>query len=435
MNTDWDFLDYLVDDNPNSDTATFDIAIKNLFDELNELEAQKKELLEKGETGVDSITKVISTKLDKDWISFLAENNVLPRYGFPIYVVPLTVYGNSISSKDFDLNRDLRMAIVEYAPGKQVVAGGRYFKPYALEHRTGKGWPTFDFATCSRCGKTYFYSTALGAEGTGIRQKECCHVDLTYKQILIPAFGFKTSKKDNETIKKRDEENYSSVSIFDGFSNSASIEQKDYVFMGGTVKTSYSPLGNMYIINRGKFAKGDSGDLGIGFKVCEECGYVHVPLTDLKTEHLTAGGRKCAGKMFPCYFGQHFRSDALALEFDQDNTIWEYDSLLYAILEGASMYMGIDRRELGGSIWKNGEKDKVSIVLFDTVPNGAGHVKRIKDNILQILESALQKVDGRCGCSEDTCCYGCLRNYDNQARHDTMARGNAYDYLSRLMRI
>ena len=96
--------------------------------------------------------------------------------------------------------------------------------------------------------------------------------------------------------------------------------------------------------------------------------------------------------------------------------------------------MEIDRREIGGSIWRNGKSSSINITLFDTVPNGAGHVKRMISEIKGILKEALNKVSGQCGCGEETCCYGCLRNYANQQYHDTMSRGNAKKYLEWLLR-
>ena len=43
-------------------------------------------------------------------------------------------------------------------------------------------------------------------------------------------------------------------------------------------------------------------------------------------------------------------------------------------------------------------------------------------------------IGGACGCGEETCCYGCLRNYDNQLYHDTMSRGAAKKYLHWLLK-
>ena len=67
--------------------------------------------------------------------------------------------------------------------------------------------------------------------------------------------------------------------------------------------------------------------------------------------------------------------------------------------------------------------------MFDEAAGGAGHVKRIYSQLGTILKAAYRRVDGHCGCGEETSCYGCLRSYGNQLEHDILARGMAKEYL------
>ena len=106
--------------------------------------------------------------------------------------------------------------------------------------------------------------------------------------------------------------------------------------------------------------------------------------------------------------------------------------MLYAIIEGASNRLDIDRRELGGAVWGYNNR-KISLVIYDTVPGGAGHVKKIQTCILDTFKGALLKVSGQCGCGEESSCYGCLRNYDNHMYHDTMSIKGAKKYLELLL--
>ena len=75
-----------------------------------------------------------------------------------------------------------------------------------------------------------------------------------------------------------------------------------------------------------------------------------------------------------------------------------------------------------------------AIILFDDVPGGAGHVKRLaeKDALKRLLEATRGKVKGGCGCGEETSCYRCLRNYRNQFCHDQLKRGLVKYFLERL---
>ena len=55
----------------------------------------------------------------------MSQHNVIPKYGFPVDVVELQIYHHSEEAKGLELTRDLKMAISEYAPDSQVVAGGK----------------------------------------------------------------------------------------------------------------------------------------------------------------------------------------------------------------------------------------------------------------------------------------------------------------------
>ena len=109
---------------------------------------------------------------------------------------------------------------------------------------------------------------------------------------------------------------------------------------------------------------------------------------------------------------------------------------MYSIIEGMSSALEIDRSDIDGTLYIKNSYSK-SIVLFDTVPGGAGHVKRLldKDQFIETLNHALGKVS-KCTCGEDsrdTSCYNCLRNYYNQYCHDKLVRGYAIEGLERIL--
>lgn len=59
--------------------------------------------------------------INKNTISYLAENNILPKYGFPVDLV--TLYTDNCSDLDkVDLQRSLHQAITEYAPDSKIIA-------------------------------------------------------------------------------------------------------------------------------------------------------------------------------------------------------------------------------------------------------------------------------------------------------------------------
>ena len=103
-------------------------------------------------------------------------------------------------------------------------------------------------------------------------------------------------------------------------------------------------------------------------------------------------------------------------------------SLMYALLDGASDALGIRRDDVDGTLFYKDFRKPPHLILYDTVPGGAGHVERINNKLFQVAESALKKVSN-CECGEDTSCYNCLRNYRNQFYHDDLQRGMAIKLL------
>lgn len=55
-------------------------------------------------------------------ISSLSKYSVIPKYGFPVDLVELQIYNQKgkIDTK-YDLSRDLKIAISEYAPDSEII--------------------------------------------------------------------------------------------------------------------------------------------------------------------------------------------------------------------------------------------------------------------------------------------------------------------------
>jgi len=131
-----------------------------------------------------------------------------------------------------------------------------------------------------------------------------------------------------------------------------------------------------------------------------------------------------------------YETDLLEISFDSipglsGMTAGEWRSVLYALLEGASDGLDISRDDIDGTLYPKAGR-KISLVLFDTVPGGAGGALRIARSFPLVLETALRRM-ARCECGEETSCYGCLRNFRNQAFHEQLRRGDALTFLGRLV--
>jgi ATP-dependent helicase YprA (DUF1998 family) len=127
-------------------------------------------------------------------------------------------------------------------------------------------------------------------------------------------------------------------------------------------------------------------------------------------------------------------TDVLELRFDgdlaQDAGQETWRSLLYALLEGASESLGIRRADLDGTLYYSSHSTP-SLILYDDVPGGAGHVKRILSNLPDAILAAKDRVSTEC-CGPETSCTECLRNYRNQPFHDLLKRGLAKSFLENI---
>lgn len=85
--------------------------------------------------------------------------------------------------------------------------------------------------------------------------------------------------------------------------------------------------------------------------------------------------------------------------------------------------MEISRDDIDGTLFHRSGQT-TSLVLFDTVPGGAGGAVRIATHFPDVLLAAVKRVES-CDCGEETSCYSCLRTYRNQTRHDLLVRGKA----------
>ena len=218
----------------------------------------------------------------------------------------------------------------------------------------------------------------------------------------------------------------------------------------GTETTLQMPGGhvNVEMLHRGRLAVLNTSH----FKLCYTCGYA-LPVTDAPKKATQphappwSNGKKskknCQGTLYFVDLGHEFETDVVKLVVSESGATMhgrgDWLSLLYALLEGASSALNIQREDLDGCLFPRGRLLPPALVLFDNVPGGAGHVRRLAESMCDVLKKALATVAGDCGCGGgeggvgNTSCYGCLRTYQNQWCHDDLRRGPARDFLHRLL--
>ena len=386
--------------------------------------------------------KLIATLEDEPSINFLSAKGVLPKYGFPIDTVSLDIIGGSDEeAKKIDLSRDLKMAISEFAPPAKVVANGKVWESYAINTVPDKGWPTYIYHECPKCKKIY------PPEGTMVDvtanlaeepKKVCafCDTVMNPRKFIIPLFGFSTQMeyKPKPVGESRPRSYYATQTQFWGIDDltekqKAEAMDRDVICKGKKIHITYSPGGKLFVLNQGVN--------GRGLKVCPSCGFATDPFTVLKANrHETKYKKICRNtNLINVSLGHEFSTDIVKISLPRHDVVIEgtqdknqYLSVLYAILEGASKALDISRDDISGCVTEFQE-----LILFDDTSGGSGFVKYVFNHFEKVLREARNKVSGICGCTEETSCYGCLRNYSNQYFHDEIARGLAYRYIDWLL--
>jgi hypothetical protein len=369
--------------------------------------------------------------LDRYLINYLSSRNVIPKYGFPVDVVELQIMHHSDEAKSLDLDRDLRIALSEYAPSSQVVAGGRLWTSRYLKTIPNRAWRRYSYAICEHC---QCYQRVLADTRQTLETCRVCGRPLVGRNrgtFIVPEFGFMTSvNPPAQPGEARPERTYSSRTYYSGEAKEGDrIETR---FGQVTVVAIPASEGELAVINHAGYQ---------GFKVCPTCGYAVLGHEGTKKPHKTPWRSDCYSSLEPRVFlGHEFKTDILQLRFEgyahARRGFWL--SLLYALLEGASAALDIDRRDIDGCLYPYaGDPSMPALVLFDDVPGGAGHVRRIaqdKGRLVSVMREALKRLeDCDCGGEEgNTSCYGCLRNYHNQFCHDELERGMVIDFFKGL---
>lgn len=405
----------------------FSLATEEVRNTVASLEAMRQELVAASKPS-DHILHAINTIQKRNLIEYLANRNILPKYGFPVDVVELEILHHGEAAQRLELQRDLRIAIAEYAPESEVVAGGRLWKSSGLKRLPQLAWPRYQYAICEECGR---YESVLAGAGDLPSHCRACGNGLNRTGSFIePKFGFQIrSEEPKAPGESRPERSYSSRVYFAGSGQDKTFSwERNGIF----IKGSYARHGRLAVVNRA------------GFKMCSRCGFAlrvsHAP----PNRHQTAWRKPCTGTLRFSDLGHEFLSDILDLRI-QGNTNVHYKedfwfSLLYALLEGVSATLSVRREDFDGCLYRyTGRNMAPALVLFDDVPGGAGHVRRAGEHLGEVLRAARDRVDGRCGCGGglggpgDTSCYGCLRNYRNQFCHDQLSRGAVFAFLQNLL--
>lgn len=426
--------------------------------ELEELSNLRQEALDKANLGeaMGNYIRKIDNYVDKikkeNILAFLSKKNIIPKYGFPVDTVELvTSFDKNAISSSFGkssklrLQRDLMIAISEYAPGSEVIADGDIYKSQYIKRPTGqnKVWDLFDFGICpnKKCGHLNIERYIVDGRSQFPKPCEICgEVVEKENTFIVPEYGFIISPQINKSTTKKPERTYRGEIYYIGDKiEIVENESKEVNINNNLIKIKSTSNDELVVINTSNFF------------VCDVCGFSKVAekhrdenfLMD-KESHNNPFGNTCTNKkLFKRTLGHKFKTDVAYISVDgyleKDRAL----SIVYALLEGFSQYLGIERNDISGTLHYNRLDSGIwetNFILFDIVPGGAGHVRRIGEadetQLTNMLMKSLEIVK-QCNCGEDSngdsACYSCLCNYYNQKHHDIIKRKYAIEFFEEIL--
>lgn len=386
---------------------------------IDEFEQNKQDAIKRNDdNAISYFAKQINliTK-DRDLIGKLADGNLIPKYGFPTDLVEMFIKDISIKTDNYDLTRDMQIALSEYAPDSEIMVDkktitSRYInKPQSLLQ-------TY-YYECPNCHKTILKFS----EDKTFECQECQNREILKEvgKFITPKFGFTGEIKRNTATELKPKRSYSSPVKYVG----NGILDGDVIEVNKFLQFYNTKNDELLIVNENSFF------------TCEDCGYTiidneHSLLTTIDKKHDGIYSKCNNTKLTKKGLGFAYKTDVLkmVISLPFDGGYNQAISTLYALLEGIAFAFDIERNDIDG-IYVN-ENNKHVFVLFDTVPGGAGHVKRLlnKEEMIKAFEFAYEKVSQEC-C--DIACYNCIKNYKNQKYHDRLRRPLAKDFLSKII--
>lgn len=370
----------------------------------------------------------------------------IPSYSFPKNVVKFFVEKESEHGRNaprdiqYAPERDIAVALSEYAPGRFVTidkkifkCGGLYANPRPRGFETNQAEFYFknmdyykDIYICSECN--WF---GLGQEDSHRLVCPYCGVPIIQNKMLRP-WGFSPVKGDEVKFEDEDEQyTYAEAPYYSYVPEDTKMEE----FGLSNLRFANLPDRKVLIVNMGKSKN--------GFNICSKCGGAEVaeinsngtfffsqPYHDrqlCRHEGTVATG---------IYLGYEFLTDMFMLDIFYDssklvgNSNAEEKNILKAAVttlhealkKAVSLVLDIDYNEISGGwrpLIKNDGKSHIEMFFYDNLTSGAGYSSLIGSILDKVFDRA-RSILLECECSRS--CKNCLDNYWNQRNHQLFDR-------------
>ena len=395
-------------------------------------------------------------------VNALSRSAVIPTYSFPVHTCRLeiirgrgqnpTPFGDL--DADLQLDRSASLAISEYAPEAEVVAGGRIWTSRGIVRYPKDFMPIRGYRVCNSCEHVDITDDLRDLKGICSQ----CSSPWTGSRRLgrfIEPKGFLTSVRDRKgrdpastRLRQRPADEARLVTR-------APAHRYETTDMAG-VRTFHAPAfpadrdwklrGRLFIVNRGPH--------GGGYLRCPRCEY-SVPVGQdarygkvVQEKHGNPRtGERCPVRelQLPVDLGHIFETDVRAFAFASpipsvdDNSAEEPgdDGFLRTLAEAIRLasvrLLQVDSRDLMATFQK--DRHNPIAILYDAVPGGAGYSRRLGSggalSTTSLVRKAVDILSCRAECASS--CVRCLNDYGNQAHWEKFDRHIVLPWLEALV--
>jgi len=395
----------------------------------------------------DSVLEIAENAVGNETLlDLLIEKGLLPRYAFPVDVVALWLEAPTRWNRGEEIQRDLSIALSEYAPGAEVIVDGKVYESIGLYTPFSDSpsyRPTGWYYECPSCRYVLFDDTSDRPKWEACPM---CRTAVGSNQLhdIMPAIqpnGFRTdwANVDSEKARKYRGDGQEKA----GYASPAQLVAGESADTGNLVLDGrlymLQRTGDLYVVNRGPKSEPNEPP---GFYICPTCGRVldspnalhDDPYSGYRCRRGAAASRSVLLHRFNtdiALFGTVLPQGHNARPSTKGGRgVWL--SLGTALRQGAAAHLQVDPEELAMGIrpWSQPNQGGFSaeIFLYDTLPNGAGYAREVVEELDAVLERAWD-IASNCSGNCSTACYRCLFDYGNQREHPLLDRFLAADML------
>jgi ATP-dependent helicase YprA (DUF1998 family) len=395
--------------------------------------------------------------LDQFLVNALSRASIIPTYSFPVHSCRLEIVshrGRSArhsflgSSAGLQLDREATLAITEYAPGAQVVAGGRIWESAGVVQYPKDFMPNQIYRICRACRHV---DIEMFKDDLPETCRQCGSSDAETRSFIEPK-GFLTSYAKREgrdpgssRLRQRPSEEARLITAapISHFHATDVRRVRTYFASANPSDEEAIPQGRLFVVNKGPY--------GGGYLRCPRCEHAEPAAVSAifgkptKTSHVDPRtDDKCPVDelKFPVAFGHVFDTDVRALFFSalipagegdhserQDKNTYFLRTLAEALRLAAVRLLHADSRDISATF--QSDAGRPMVILYDQVAGGAGYVRRLCEegrlSARNLLAEAVRILDCSSNCASS--CSACLNDYGNQAFWDQFDRKLALSWL------